>query len=371
MRRPRLAVTALFVLLGLGFTSYLARLPAIKDRLDLTDGELGLALLASSAGVLAGQPVAAFAISRLGSRPVAWGAGVAFAAAVALPGQAGSLGQLAAVLLLVGLVSGLLDVSMNVQGVAVERLMPHRIFNGLHAAYSFGALAGAGLGGLAAEAGLTPATHLSVVAAAGVAAAALAGPALLAAEDAAPGRAFPKPERRLATLALLAFACLLAEGSVADWSAVHLNDTIGATESVAALGLAVFSLTQGLARLVADRAADAFGPPAIVRWGGALATAGMLLAVVAGSPLLGIVGFGLVGIGLSAAFPLALNAAGRRAVEVPGAAVASISAAGYGGLVTGPALIGLLAESTSLRAALVVTAVCCALVAVLGAATRE
>lgn len=181
--------------------------------------------------------------------------------------------------------------------------------------------------------------------------------------DAAAPR-FVRPSRSLALLGVVAFCALLAEGAVFDWSGIYLAQVVEAGEGVAALGLATFSLTMGAGRLLGDRVVARLGSPTTVLVGGVLATSGVTLVLGAVSLPLAIAGFGIMGLGLSVVFPLTLRAAGRHAYP-SGPAIAATSTLGYMGFLLGPPVIGLLAEETGLRAALVIVGAACAVAAVL------
>jgi predicted MFS family arabinose efflux permease len=274
------------------------------------------------------------------------------AAAVA-PALAVNAPTLALATLAVGAANGVLDVSMNIEGLAVERLTAKRIFNSLHAWFSFGALAGAALGGVAAATGLDPLPHLAIVAAAGAAAALVASRGLPPA-DAEPqpdGPRFARPSRRLAALGAIAFCALLAEGAVFDWSGIYIRTETDAAVGLAPAGLAAFNLAMGFGRLTADRAAERFGSPALGRMGALVAAAGLGGGLLLGSPAGAIAGFAVMGIGLAAVFPLALRAAGYDPAT-SGPAVAAVSSVGYAGFLTGPPAIGGLAELLGLGGAL-------------------
>ena len=182
----RAAVTLLFFLNGAIFSSFFARLPAIKADLGASDGELGVALFFATGGLVVAQPLAGALAAKLGAR---WPCliGLAFYA-LGLPAAAAapSVVALAAVLFAMGLANGVLDVAMNVEGVAVERRRGRRVLSSMHAAFSFGGMTGAGLGGLAAAAGLDAEVHLAVVAGVMLAGGAVAatGPARPAARTA-------------------------------------------------------------------------------------------------------------------------------------------------------------------------------------------
>jgi MFS family permease len=148
-----------------------------------------------------------------------------------------------------------------------------------------------------------------------------------------------------------------------DWSSVYLARELQTTDGVAALGLAAFSLTMGAGRLAADPVASRLGGPRTARAGGVLATAGLATTLATTSPGPAAAGLALTGLGLSALFPLTLQATGRQ--PAPGPALAAVSTLGYAGFLVGPPSIGLLAEATSLRGALLLVCALCLLAALL------
>jgi predicted MFS family arabinose efflux permease len=362
--RPRAAVTAVFFLNGMVFSGWYSRLPDIQDRLDLGTGTLGLALLGAPVGLLVAQPLTGALAATIGTRRLVAAAPLWLAAGVA-PALAVDAPTLALATLAVGAANGVLDVSMNVEGLAVERAGHKRIFNSLHAAFSFGALTGAAIGGLAASAELDPLPHLAIVVAFGAAAAVLAsrGLPVADAEPAPAGPRFARPSRRLVALGAVAFCTLLAEGAVFDWSGIYIRRETDAAVGLAPAGLAAFNLSMGFARLSADRVAEALGSGRLGRAGALIAAVGLGAALLLGTPAGAIIGFAVMGIGLAAVFPLSLRAAGHDPA-MAGPAVAAVSTVGYAGLLTGPPAIGMLAELLGLGGAL---ACVCALLVVAAA----
>ena len=350
--RARVAVTAVFFLNGIVFASWYSRLPTIQEQLDLGPGTLGLALIGAPVGLLAAQPLTGALAATIGSRRLVAAAPLMLAAAVA-PALAVDAPTLALGTFAAGAANGVLDVSMNVEGLAVERLSGKRIFNSLHAWFSFGALGGAALGGLAAAAGLDPLPHIAIVVALGAVAATLASRGLppAEAEPRPEGPRFARPSRRLAALGAIAFCALLAEGAVFDWSGIFIRRDTGAAIGLASVGLAAFNLAMGFGRLTADGAAERLGSPALGRAGALLAAAGLGMALLLGSAAGAIAGFAVMGLGLASVFPLALRAAGYDPA-ISGPAVAAVSSVGYAGFLTGPPAIGLLAELFGLGGAL-------------------
>jgi predicted MFS family arabinose efflux permease len=367
----RTAVTAVFFLNGAVFSAWYARLPAIQDDIGLGPGALGVALLGAPAGLLAAQPLVGAFVARRGSRAVV-AASPLYMPAVVLPAVAFDTVSLLVAVTVVGAVNGTLDIAMNAQGLAVERSGTRRIFNSLHASFSFGALAGAALAGAVAALGVAPFPHLVGVAAVGGAAAAWVAPHLLGDEGAADPRAsmLARPSGRLAALGVIAFCALLAEGAVFDWSGIYLATEAAAPAGIAPLGLAAFSLSMGVGRLAADPATERAGSPRVAAGGATSAALGLGLALAVPTPAGALLGFAAMGLGLSAVFPLALRASG---LEGPSAApgLAAVSTVGYAGFLLGPPLIGLLAEATSLRAALLLVCALCLVAAALTGHVRE
>jgi MFS family permease len=350
--RARAAITAVFFLNGSVFASWYSRLPDIQEQLDIGPGTLGLTLIGAPVGLLVAQPLTGALAATIGSRRLVLASPFLLAAAVA-PALAVNAPTLALATFAVGAANGVLDVSMNVEGLAVERLVGKRIFNSLHAWFSFGALAGAAFGGLAAGVGLDPLAHLAIVVTVGGAAALVASRGLPPAEaELRPGGPrFARPSWRLAALGAIAFCALLAEGAVFDWSGIYIRTETDAAVGLAPAGLAAFNLAMGFGRLTADRAAERLGAPALGRAGALLAAAGLGGGLLLGGAAGAILGFAVMGAGLAALFPLAVRAAGYDPA-ISGPAVAAVSSVGYAGFLTGPPAIGGLAELLGLGGAL-------------------
>jgi predicted MFS family arabinose efflux permease len=352
--RLRTAVTATFAINGLLFGAFFARMPAMKAEAGLGAGELGVALLAGAAALIASQMLAGALCVRWGSRTVV---AIGFCAAgllISLPSLAEGTVAFAFAMVLFSFGAGTLDVSMNAQGALAEDRRDDRVFSSFHAAFSVGGLAGALLGGLAAGLEIGATVNLAVIGLVST----LAGLALLPAmlppsADATPdGPVFARPSRALAGLAVIGLLTMMAEGAVADWSAILLVENRGAAPALAALGLAAFSVMMACGRLAADPLSARFGSAAVVRAGALTTAAGAALVVAPLAPGIAIAGYAVIGAGLAGAFPLTL----RSASKVPGSpaatAIAAVSTLAYTGFLLGPALIGAVAELASLPVAL-------------------
>ncbi|MFB4197695.1 MFS transporter [Streptomyces carpaticus] len=379
LRQLRYALTAFFAVDGFVFAGWVVRIPAVKEQTGASASALGLALLGVSAGAVVTMTLTGRLCQRLGNHPVTVGAALLLSASVALPPHAHSAVVLGAMLLFFGAGFGGMNVAVNSAAVDLVVALGRPVMPGFHAAFSLGGMVGAGAGGLVAGS-LSPAWHLSGLALIGVLVTVMAGRTLLAAPVPAPPRAADEgadgaPARPAAgpvgwlvvVLGVVAACTAYGEGALADWSALHLRETLLAGEGPAAAGYSVFALAMTVGRLSGTWLLLRLGQTRAMVTGGTVAAAGMLLASLAPSVGLALVGFVVTGLGLANLFPVAIGQAGALAGP---RGVAAASTVGYGGMLLGPVAIGFLAEWFSLAAALTSVAALSAVAAVIAYALR-
>jgi hypothetical protein len=368
LRRAHVAVAFAFVAFGTIDGTWVARLPALKQRLGLDSGELGLVILSVSLTATLLLPLSGWLTSRRGSRgPTGLGLFVT-AGALTAAAFAPSLLALVATACLMGAGVGIVDVAANAHGVAVEKRLGRPVLSALHGAWSFGLLAGSGIAAGAAAAGVGVRAQFPAVSIGVVVAAIVLVPRLLpSAEDAAVDTAhFALPRGALALPALLTFCSMFVESATMNWSAVFLSGPAHASAAVGAGGVVAYSVAMVAARLAGDPLTKRWGVAGLARRGGSLTCAGMALALLTRSPVPALIGFALVGAGCAALVPALFRVAAAAPGVSSGAGIAAVATAGYtGGVVNGPA-IGFLARGVGLTAALSLIAVAGALIAVLG-----
>ena len=375
---PRAAVSAAFLIHSAVSGTWAPRLPAIKESLGLSDGELGTALVGLAIGLVVGTRVAGVPIDRFGSRPMMRAGFPLLAATLLLPGLANSGPTLFASLLVLGIASGALDVAMNAQGIEVERALSKPILSGLHGLWSVGLGLGAAGAALAAAAELDPLPHFAIVAAV-LAVASLVFMRGLLPESAQVRAELSGDEQRLPvpwTLALvllgvIAFCSFVGEGSASDWSAVYMTQELGSSQALGALAFTAFAVTMATARFAADPLRIRLGNVALVRGGSLIAAGGLGLGLLIHEPAAAIAGFALLGLGLAAVVPIAFSAAGELDPRATGRLVGRVATLGYVGSVAGPIAIGWLAEATSLRTALGLVVLLAVVIAVLAGNCRQ
>jgi fucose permease len=368
------AIAAVFFVNGVTLASWISRIPTLTERLDIGPGQLGLALMAIAAGALVAFPIAGRLVDTRSSAFTVACFGLVMILSLPILGVAPHLLVLMLALLLFGFGNGGMDVSMNAQGIQVERLAGRSIINSLHGCYSLGAFVGAAIGAGVAQLGVPPLVHFIGVSVFGLAALWwirrwLIPDAKDPRQSDAPA-AFALPPRALWLLGALALCASVGEGAIADWSGLYLRDVLEASSGVAALGFAAFSVAMLVGRFSGDALVRRFGAPRLVRAGGVLAALGLGIALLLNQPAIMLLGFAAVGLGLSIVYPLVFSAAGNHPTVSAGRAVASVATVGYGGFLAGPPILGWLAELTSLRTMMGFIVFLAALTAVLANATR-
>jgi predicted MFS family arabinose efflux permease len=363
---------------GFAFASWAARIPAVRNRLDLDPAALGLVLLAIAAGSVIALPLSGPVVARLGSRrTVAVMAGLLTVSLVVIAvGHLAGVVPLVVGLFLMGFANGAWDVGMNVQGAVVERHLGRAIMSRFHAGFSLGTVAGALLGAAMVALDVSVTAHLLAVAAVvgiGVPATVRSfvpdvdgtatvhgGSGVLA--------AWREPRTLLIGLFVLAFA--FAEGTANDWITIALIDGHGTSEAVGTLGFAVFLTSMTAARWVGPGLLDRYGRVALVRVLAGLALGGLLLFVFGPNPAVAFVGALLWGAGTSLGFPVGMSAGADDPARAA-ARVSVVASIGYCAFLAGPPLIGFLGNEVGVLRALVVVAVLLAVATAIAGCLRE
>src|SRR4051794_33149466 len=276
--RARAATTLIFFLTGAVFAGWSTRLPAIKDRLGLSDGALALAILGLEAGAIAGLPLGGALVARAGSRAALRASLAVYPPALVAVALAPGVATLGAALAAMALANSVVDVAMNAQGVELERRFGRPLLSGLHAGHSLGLAAGGLAGALAAAVGVPVITHFAATAALGVVAGVGATSRLVEERPARGERRFALPRGPLALLGLVAFCAFLLDGTGYNWIAVQLRSERGAAPGLAAAAFMLFALSLAAARLAGDRLVARFGRLAVVRGSALAAAAGVVVA---------------------------------------------------------------------------------------------
>ncbi|MCH4872942.1 MFS transporter [Pseudomonas sp. TMW22091] len=369
-RLEQMSTRIAFFIAGFGIAAWAPLVPYAKARAGLDEATLGLLLLCLGAGSILAMPISGILATRYGCRRVFSAGTVLICLALPLLATVSSVPLLIATLFLFGAGLGAVDSTVNLQAVIVERASGRTMMSGFHGLFSVGGIAGAaGVSALLAL-GLTPLWAIAVVIALILAALIKAAPHLLPYGSESSGPAFAVPHGVVLFIGLLCFVVFLAEGAMLDWSAVFLTADKQIDEAYAGLGYAAFALTMTAGRLLGDTIVSHLGARRVIIVGGLLAAAGLILATLATSWQVALVGYGLVGMGCSNIVPVLYTAVGKQTLMPASIAVPAITTLGYAGILAGPAAIGFIAHASSLSTAFLLIATLLVAVAISGRILR-
>lgn len=364
--RARLGVILSFLTHGFISSSFFARIPDYKARLELSNTVLGFCLLASSAGVLAALGPVGRLTAKRGSSAVLTKSSYLLVFVAPFVGLSFNAISFAVILFLFGVAIAAQDVSMNTHGVTLEQKSGARFMGRFHAFWSVGALLGAITGGIFAQLEVNEFIHALIVSIAVLALVIANNRRYLSGEEDKhiyeENVKRKKTPRLIYIMGLLGLAGSIGEGSAADWGGVLARETFGASQFVGTLPYIAYSFTMVVGRFYGDQLATKFGARRILKVGGLLGGAGLAGGLIVGGTTGVIVGWFLFGLALSTVIPLLFSAAGSMANKrfqgtiSPAEAVAKISGISYFGFVVGPPLMGFLADVLTLRWAMLVPA---------------
>ena len=350
----RWATTGVFVVNGAAIGTWIAQIPWIQERFDLSSGTLGLVLVGMALAVVLAFPLAGQAIVRHGSERIVWVGGTACALAVNLPVLAPHPVLVALGLTVLGAASATQDVAMNSHGVTVEKDLRRPIMSSLHAGWAFGGMIGAGFAAACAALGLDPRITVAISSTLwlGLLVACARRIGRGSAAEGADAAGFTLPSRGVVLLAILCLLVMLTEGAMADWGGLYLRQDLGASAAIAALAYSAFTAGMTGGRLVGDWVNDRIGAVALLRWGALLTGIPLAAMLLIGEPAAALVGLFVVGLGVSNGVPLMFSAAGRQPDTPAGPGIAAVSSMGSLGFLAGPPVIGVAADAISLPWAL-------------------
>lgn len=355
---------AIFGLNGFLAALWVAHIPVITAHTATSHEQLGGLLLLVGAFAFIGMQVSGRLLDRFGSRRTTVGAAAALCPVMLGPVLATDTATLAVALGAFGLVNGSLDVSMNAQAVQVERIYRRPIMSTFHGFFSCGGLVGSALVAATLWADVGVVRTVAVASAVCVLVVAVCARRLV---DRDVGRG-PEPEidasarparwwhgvdlRRLALMAAVAFALMLAEGTAYDWSALHVVQTFDVRDAIGAIAFGCFSAAMTVARFGIDPIAHRIGPVAVVRYGAAIGIVGMVVAVAAPVAAVAIIGWTIFGVGLAGLIPQIFTAAGNLSSTASGRAISTVVGCGYLGMLCGPAVVGFISQRSTLAVGL-------------------
>ena len=352
-RYYRIGVSIFFFIQGLSFASWASRIPDIKDKLNLSNGALGAVLLGLPLGQLAAMALTGYLVSKYGSKRTLSVAAFLYPSILLLLASVNTTWQLVAGLFLFGVCGNLCNISINTQGVGVERLYGRSIMASFHGLWSLAGFTGGLISTFMVAYRISPFIHFSIICLITFLLIVSARNIILPRDVNGAGKTkskiFVKPDRYIIVLGLIAFACMICEGTMFDWSGIYFENVVQAPHSLTRLGYVSFMCTMAGGRFAADWVVTKYGVTSVLKMSGLIILTGLLLAVIFPGIVTATIGFLMVGIGVSSVVPMVYSLAGKSKTMLPGVALAAVSSISFLGFLIGPPVIGFIAEASSLR----------------------
>jgi MFS family permease len=372
-RTNRFAVSAIFFMHGLCFASWASRIPTIQENLKLSASMLGGILFALPLGFFISLPFAGWLISKAGSKKVVIPSAALYSLSLVAIGASTNVLSLVFALFSFGFFANLLNISINTQAVVVEGLYKKRLMATFHGLWSLAGFAGAAIGTWMIGRGVMPLQHFIFICVAFLIVNAICAFYLVTKDEGTSEKRplFAMPDKSLIGLGLIAFCSMMAEGAMFDWSGIYFSKVVQVDNALTGLGYTIFMIAMASMRFLADGLSGRFGLKRILQTSGLLTTAGLLIAVILPQLIPALVGFFLIGMGVSSVVPMVYSAAGKSKTLSPGAALTAVSSFGFMGFLIGPPIIGFIAEASSLRISFLAITVMSVSVVVLSSLMRK
>jgi len=347
----RLAVTVFFFVSGFVYANWASSIPHLQQKLHLSDAALGTLLISLPVGLMLTMPLSAWLIGKYKSRNIVLGGAILYVLLLSCIGFADKVWQMAIVLFAFGASRNLFNISINTQSIGVQQLYQKSIIASFHGVWSIASLAGAAFASILISLGVMPEFRLVLVTGLSLVLIVIFwGNTLESSANAdAKKPAFALPDKSLLNLGLIAFCCMLCEGTMSDWSGIYLSKELHLSKGYVNMGYVAYLGCMTSGRLLGDWLANQLGNKKLLLISSLLLGLGALLIACFHSLIPAILGFMLCGFGVSCVVPFLFSHAGKSATMSSGVAIAAVSTIGYLGFLIGPPLVGFLSSAIGLR----------------------
>lgn len=364
IKKAKIANQWLFFICGLGLSSWAPLVPFAKERLELSDSNLGLLLLLLGGGAMLMMPLSGVLTSKFGSRKIMLFGSIIIAFTIPVLAISSSILVMSVTLFLFGGGVGMLDVSMNTHGVIVEKHYKRPIFSFLHGLFSVGGLVGALCLSFLIKWGLTPfyASLILSVLILFILFNQQRNLFSLDFEQDESRNTVVKEEKgkiktnawlngRVLMLGFFCFSFFLIEGAMLDWGAIFLIDVKRIPIELSGMGYASFSVAMAGMRLIGGKIITRLSSHQVIVGGGVIAIVGLSFIIYSNAISLILFGFALVGIGVANSVPVLFSTGGNIPKIKISLVLSVITTIGYSGQLAGPVLLGFIAQHSSLSVA--------------------
>jgi MFS family permease len=354
----RVSLSTYFFLSGLCFASWASRIPTIKSFFSLNDAQLGSVLIIMPLAALVGTVASGLLVSSFDSRGLLLISLVCLALALIGISLVRTTFLLVLILALFSIAMRVLNIAMNVQSITLQGQFQKKIIGAFHGIWSLGGVAGVLFSTVLVKYGITIQNHFIIISAVTIVASMFAYKFSLTNDKSTSGNKliFGKPDVFILYLGLLIFFAAICEGGMFDWSGIYFKDVV--KENVFTYGYLLFMICMAVSRFLLDRLLEKTGMPTMYTISGLLISIGVLVAILFPNFWTALIGFCLVGIGVSAIFPMTYILAGQSKKYSPGMVISILGTYAIVGMFIGPPLIGYLSHAFGLKYAFFILMFC-------------
>jgi MFS family permease len=354
----RTAVSVYFFIFGLIFSTWASRIPSFKDSFGFNEAELGAILFSLPLGALAALPLSGWIVHKFGSKLIGISSLIIYSTLLFLLSITNSVPVFAVVLFFFGFIGNVTNISMNTQGLSIQQLLGKPILSSLHAMWSVGAFLAAVVSGLTMELGYSTKQHFLLMAIIiPVISLGLSSHLVKDKNVEGPQKIFALPTKGLLLFGFICFCVAMSEGAMVDWSSLYYRMALEDMQKISTAGYTAFAFFMAVGRFMGDRLVQSLGYKRVIKLNGLFILAGITIALAVKIPWAVIIGFSMVGLGVSSVFPVVYIIAAKNKSMAPSAALAAVSSVGFTGFLLGPPIIGFVAQEIGLRLALVIVAI--------------
>ena len=352
-QKQRFALSAYFFLSGICFSTFASRIPTIKSIFTLTEGELGNLLMIMPASAIIGIPLSGWMVAKYNSRvPLQLGS-VLFLISLFSLGWGFSLVGLIVSLFLFALSLRIINVAINTQSLSLQEKFEKKIVGKFHGIWSIGGIVGVLFSTIMLNYEISIFWHFLMVMLFGIVLIISMFPLLIKNDKTKSSNPFKfqKPSKYISLLGFMVFFAAICEGGMYDWNGVYLKEVVN--QEVFTYGYLLFMVCMTISRLTIDNLMGRFGMQKLYMVSSILIVSGVLIVTLFPTLVPVLIGFCLVGFGVSGLFPMTLILAGKaKKYSVP-IVISIISTYSTVGMFLGPPIIGYLASAFGLQRAFI------------------
>lgn len=352
-QKQRIALSAYFFLSGICFSTWASRIPTIKSIFNLTEGDLGNLLMIMPASAIIGIPLSGWLVAKYDSRIPLQFASVLFLLSLFSIGWGFSLIGLVISLFLFSIALRIINVAINTQSLSIQEKFEKRIMGKFHGVWSIGGIVGVLFSTIMLKYEVSIFWHFLMVMLFGLLIIVAMFPFLIKNDKAKTSNPFKfqKPSKYISLLGFMVFFAAVCEGGMYDWNGVYLKEIV--IQEVFTYGYLLFMVCMTISRLTIDNLMGRFGMEKLFITSSVLIVSGVLIAIIFPFLVPVLIGFCMVGFGVSGLFPMTFILAGKaKKYSVP-IVISIISTYSTVGMFLGPPIIGYLASAFGLQRAFI------------------